>query len=303
MGAIRPGHSVRRAVVIINPISGPGRRRSVEECRALALAVCRRHGVEVEVQVTGARGDARMFAAQARAAGVELVAAWGGDGTINEVASALVLSESLLAIVPGGSGNGLARDLGIPLDATAALELALTGSPRVIDAGRIAESWFFNVAGIGLDAVIAARIARPGASRGLAGYVRVTFDELPRYRAQQYTIEHDGTSVTHRALIIAVANSRQYGNGAQIAPAARLDDGHLDLVVVEAQPLWRLLVQIPAFFAGTLQAGRGLHMTPVIDAVVRGAGPLGYHVDGEPNVGDDELRITTQPRALRVVVQ
>jgi YegS/Rv2252/BmrU family lipid kinase len=289
-----------RAVVIINPISGPRRRRSVEACRALATDVFRHHDVEVEVLVTGARGDAHMFAARARHAGVPLVAAWGGDGTINEVASALVFSESCLAIVPGGSGNGLARDLGIPLDCTDALHLAASGSRRLIDAGQIDESWFFNVAGVGLDAQIAQHIAMPGARRGLSGYARITFAELPRYRAQQYTIEHSGTSVTYRALIIAVANSRQYGNGAQIAPAARLDDGHLDLVVVESQPLWRLLAQIPAFFNGGLRAGRGLHMTPVVDAVVRGSGPLAYHVDGELKLGDDDLRITTRPRALYV---
>jgi len=289
-----------RAVVIINPVSGPSRRRPVEACRVLATDVFRRHGAEVDVLVTGARGEARRFAVQAREAGVPLVAAWGGDGTINEVASALVFSETCLAIVPGGSGNGLARDLGVPLESTAALELAATGSRKLIDAGQIDASWFFNVAGIGLDARIAEHMARPGARRGLSGYARITFAELPRYRAQQYTIEHNGRSVSYRALIIAVANSRQYGNGAQIAPAARLDDGHLDLVVVESQPLWRLLVQIPAFFNGRLRPGRGLHMTPVVDAVVRGTGPLGYHVDGEPNVGDHELRVTTRPRALYV---
>jgi len=290
-----------RAVVIINPVSGPSRRRPVEACRVLATDVFRRHGAEVDVLVTGARGDARRFALQAREAGVPLVAAWGGDGTINEVGSALVFSETCLAIVPGGSGNGLARDLGVPLESTAALELAATGSRKLIDAGQIDDSWFFNVAGVGLDARIAEHIARPGARRGLSGYARITFAELPRYRAQQYTIEHGGRSVTYRALIIAVANSRQYGNGAQIAPAARLDDGHLDLVVVESQPLWRLLVKIPAFFNGRLRAGRGLHMTPVTDAVVRGTGPMGYHVDGEPNVGDDALRVTTRPRALYVM--
>jgi YegS/Rv2252/BmrU family lipid kinase len=229
-----------------------------------------------------------------------VVAAWGGDGTINEVASALVYSETSLAIVPGGSGNGLARELGVPLEPAAALELAATGSHRVIDAGQIDESWFFNVAGIGLDAQIARHIAMPGVRRGFSGYARITFRELPRYRARHYTIEHGETSTSYHALIIAVANSRQYGNGAQIAPAARLDDGHLDLVVVEAQPLWRLLARIPAFFNGSLTPGRGLHMTPVIEAMVRGTGPLGYHVDGEPYVGDDDLRIVVRPGALRV---
>lgn len=289
-----------RAVIIVNPVSGPSRRRPVEACRALATDVFTRRGFEAEVLVTGARGDARLFATRARNAGVDLVAAWGGDGTINEVASALVYSETCLAIVPGGSGNGLARDLGVPLESAAALELAATGARRLIDAGQIDESWFFNVAGVGLDARIAQHIARPGVRRGFSGYAKITFSELPRYRALRYTIEHDGTAVSYRALMIAVANSRQYGNGAQIAPRARLDDGHLDLVVVEAQPLWRLLKQIPALFNGSLSPGRGLHMTPVIDAMVRGAAPLAYHVDGEPNVGDDDLRIMTRPRALYV---
>jgi diacylglycerol kinase (ATP) len=290
-----------RAAVIINPISGPNRRKPVDACRALAIDVFTRHGFEVEVLVTGARGDARRFATEARNAGTDLVAAWGGDGTINEVASALVYSNTRLAIVPGGSGNGLARDLGVPLESRAALELATTGLHRSIDAGQIDESWFFNVAGVGLDAQIAAHIARPGVRRGFSGYAKITTWELPRYRAQYYTVEHGGTSITYRALIIAVANSRQYGNGAQIAPAARLDDGHLDLVVVEAQPLWRLLSRIPAFFSGTLSSGRGIHMTPVIDAVVRGAGPLGYHVDGEPHTGTSALRVFTRARALSVV--
>ena len=290
-----------RAVVIINPVSGPSRRRPVSACRDLAIAAFVRHGAEVEVLVTGARGDARHFATRARQAGADVVAAWGGDGTINEVAGALVYSETRLAIVPGGSGNGLARDLGVPLESPAALELAATGSRRLIDAGQIDESWFFNVAGVGLDAQIAGHIAEPGVRRGLSGYAKITFSELPRYRAQRYTIEHAGTSTSYRALIIAVANSRQYGNGAQIAPMARLDDGHLDLVVVEAQPLWRLLAQIPAFFNGSLVPGPALHMTPVTDAIVRGSGPLKYHVDGEPNIGDDDLQVRTRPRALSVV--
>ena len=185
-----------RAVVIINPVSGPSRRRPVSACKALATEAFARHGAEVEVLVTGAPGEARLFATRARNAGVDLVAAWGGDGTINEVASALVYSETRLAIVPGGSGNGLARDLGVPLESPAALELAATGSRRLIDAGQIDESWFFNVAGVGLDAQIAQHIAVPGVRRGFSGYAKITFSELPRYRAQHYTIEHGGTSTS-----------------------------------------------------------------------------------------------------------
>jgi YegS/Rv2252/BmrU family lipid kinase len=274
----------------------------VADCTALAREVLARHGLAVEVQVTRARGDARAFSQQARDRGVGLIIAWGGDGTINEVASALVRSDVTLGIVPGGSGNGLARDLGIPLGARPALEVTATGGTRRIDSGRIDDNWFFNVAGVGLDALIARYIARPDARRGLAGYARVTLTELPRYRPQTYHIDWPGRSEAHRALFIALANSRQYGNGAQIAPAARLDDGQLDLVVVDAQPLWRIVARIPDLFRGRLQPGHGLSMQKIASAVIRAEHPIAYHADGEPSLGSSALTVTVEPASLAVRV-
>lgn len=290
-----------RALIVVNPVSGPRRHRSFDACSALARAVLAGHGVEVEVQATRARGDARVFAERAVAAGVDLVVAWGGDGTINEVASGLASSPTTLGIVPGGSGNGLARDLGIPFDAEQALTLLVTGRRRRIDAGALGGSLFFNVAGVGLDALIAASIARPGVQRGLSGYARITFLELPRYRAERYTIEHDGERTERRALIIACANSRQYGNGAQIAPAARLDDGRIDLVVVEPQPLWRIAARLPDLFRGRLRPGPGLSMQPVTSAVIRSERPIAFHVDGEPGLGGTALTLQVHPAAISVV--
>jgi YegS/Rv2252/BmrU family lipid kinase len=291
-----------RAVVVINPISGPRRHRSVADCTALAMEVFARHGIAVDVRVTTARGDARAFSEQARADGAGLVCAWGGDGTINEVAGGIAFSDVALGIVPGGSGNGLARDLGIPLEAAPALEVAATGRIRRIDAGQIDSTLFFNVAGVGLDALIARHIARPGARRGLSGYAGMTLGELPRYRAQRYEIECGGAAREHRALFIALANSRQYGNGAQIAPAARLDDGRLEIVVVEAQPLWRILSQVPSLFRGTLAPGPGLVMESITHATIRAGGPIAYHADGEPGLADSPLEVRVHPAALLVRV-
>ena len=289
-----------RALVVINPVSGRG-RHAVRERVTLARGTLERHGFETEIAVTAARGDARRMAADARARGVDRVVAWGGDGTVNEVGSALAFSKVALGIVPGGSGNGLARDLGVPLDVASAVELAAAGQVRVIDAGQVDEALFFNVAGVGLDAAIAARLARPGARRGLRGYVYATFAELPYYEARPYLIQTASGIVERRAWFIAVANSRQYGSGAHIAPAARLDDGRLDLVVVEPQSLWRLLGQLPAFFRGTLRAGPGVHMSQVEQAVISSTGPIRYHVDGEPGVGGPSVRVTTRPGSLRVI--
>jgi diacylglycerol kinase (ATP) len=229
------------------------------------------------------------------------VVAWGGDGTINEVAGALAFSEVVLGIVPGGSGNGLARDLGIPLDPGGALDVAATGQPRRIDGGQIDTALFFNVAGVGLDALIAQHIAQPRAQRGLAGYARLTLLELPRYRAERYGLEYDGRSEARDALFIAFANSRQYGNNARIAPAARLDDGELDLVVVEPQPLWRLVARMPDLFRGRLQAGTGVVMRTVTSVRVSSPAPLRYHADGEPGIGGPSIEVRVHAGALWVM--
>jgi len=287
-----------RALVVINPISGPARHRSVDAGGALAVSVFERAGWTVEVVVTGAAGDAHRLAHAACGSGVDLVVAWGGDGTINEVASALAFTPVALGIVPGGSGNGLARELGIPRDPARALGVAAGARRRVIDAGEVDGRLFFNAAGVGLDAAIATRMAAPGARRGFAGYVRLALRDGLRYRARHYVVTHDGHPVRHHALFMAFANSRQYGNDARIAPRARLDDGLLDLVVVENQPVWRLLGQTRALFRGTLQPGPRLRMTAFTELRVAGASPLAFHVDGEPALGGADIVVRVRPAAL-----
>ena len=202
-----------------------------------------------------------------------------------------------LAIIPGGSGNGLARDLGIPLDRQPqAFTIAATGATRAIDAGDLHGSLFFNVAGIGFDARIADRLAEPGARRGLVGYVLATVSELRSYEPGAYSIHNafdvDGKAliadiIDRPALFIALANSRQYGSGAQIAPSALLDDGMIEIVVVEPQSAFSILRQVPAFFRGTLREGPGLLMRSAASMEISCAHPIRFHVDGEPRDGPE----------------
>jgi YegS/Rv2252/BmrU family lipid kinase len=291
---------MRSSLVIINPISGPARHRSAEACAGLARDVFTRRGLPVDVRVTAAPGDARRFSEQARGDAAPLVVAWGGDGTINEVAGGIAFSDAALGIVPGGSGNGLARDLGIPLDAAAALDIVVAGRTRRIDAGQLGSALFFNVAGIGLDALIARHIARPDARRGLSGYARVTLVELPRYRPERYEIVCNDRTRERRAIFIALANSRQYGNNALIAPTARLDDGQLNLVIVEAQPLRRIVASIPDLFKGRLAPRPGLEMEEITSATIRAASPIAFHVDGEPGIAGSSVTASIRPGALLV---
>lgn len=293
-----------RASVIVNPLSGHGRfEHQIEAHTALARDVLARHAIEAVVRITGGPGDAKTFATEAVAAGVDLVIAWGGDGTINETACGLLNSDVPLAIVPAGSGNGLASDLGLPFDPAAALTIAATGKSFRIDAGKVDNSVFFNIAGVGVDAVIAARFAERGLrQRGPIAYLQLGVAELLRYHAQHYSLVVDGEPVEQRAMLLAVANGRQYGNRVCIAPGARLDDGLLELVAVDQLPLWRIAARLPSLFRGTLRPGKGVTMRAVRNVRVRASGPIPFHVDGEPRLGSDELMIATIPHALTVKV-
>ncbi len=162
------------------------------------------------------------LASDAVLSGAELVVAWGGDGTINEVARALVQREmegsasaSALGIVPGGSGNGLARDLKIPFDPALAIERAVRASPRSIDAGEIGQRLFFNVAGVGFDAHVAALVSTRVHDRGLLPYLTASFGDLVRYTSEDYTLEFENRTEQVKSIVIALANSKQYGFGAQ----------------------------------------------------------------------------------------
>jgi YegS/Rv2252/BmrU family lipid kinase len=234
--------------------------------------------------------------------GARLVVAWGGDGTVNEVGTALAFGEARLGIVPAGSGNGLARDLGLPLTPEAALEAAMSGCVRVIDAGELDGRLFFNVAGVGVDACVAHRFAEAGGRRGLAGYASAAWRELRAYVALEHLVTTDGVPERVRPLLVAIANSRQYGNGALIAPRARLDDGRLDVVVVETMPVWRLVARLPRLFDGRLGDVPGVRMRTAEEVEVCVAGPVRYHVDGEPGTATERLRGRVRGAAIAVQV-
>jgi len=292
-----------KIAVIINPISGAGRRGDVARRRAeLAASLVEHRQLDAEVFVTERQGHARELAQSARRRGVTLFIAWGGDGTVNEVASALVHSDAVLAIVPSGSGNGLARELGVPVDPAAAFAAALDGPSTLMDAGELDGHLFFNIAGFGLDARVAHRFAAGGLERrGFARYLEIAAQEVMTFTPIEHTITTDGSTVTVLPLIVAIANARQYGNGALIAPYARIDDGKLDVVVVRHRSPWAVLWHTRRLFSGTLAQVPGVSMTPAVNVEVSSATPLAYHVDGEPHIGGLSVKVRVQPAALRVV--
>jgi YegS/Rv2252/BmrU family lipid kinase len=274
----------RSVAVIINPISGLGSRPETARQRAELAATClEAHRVEADIFVTERRHHARELTQAAIANGSRVVIAWGGDGTINEVASALAFHDVALGIVPSGSGNGLARELGLPFEPHAAFELALGSRRRRIDAGELGGHLFFNVAGVGLDAEVAHQFHAHGmARRGFGQYLTLSLRALRTYRPSLLTLAVNERIRQVRPLLIAFANARQYGNGALIAPQARVDDGKLDIVVVDHRSLPAVLWRVPALFRGRLADVPGVTMERASLVQLSSEGPIRYHVDGEP---------------------
>lgn len=292
-----------RVAVLVNPRAGAGRRAPGAGAARAALArdVLRERGVEGQVVIADGGGRGREAARALIAQGVETVVAWGGDGTINEVASQLAFRGVTLGIVPAGSGNGLARELGIDRDPRRALEAALAGPVRWIDAGELGGRLFFNVAGVGLDARLAAAF-NAGGRRGLRDYVTALLREVKTYGPARYRVAAGGAAIEGEALLVALANTRQYGYRAVIAPRARVDDGLLELVVVPPLSPPAILWQARRLFTGTLHGLQGVQVRSVREAAITADRPLTFHVDGEVVAGPRALAVNVHARALPVRV-
>jgi YegS/Rv2252/BmrU family lipid kinase len=288
--------------IVINPVSGSRGGTDLARARAeLAAAVLDRIGADAEIFLTERVGHAYDLARAALGRGATRVIAWGGDGTVSEVGRALLHAPAALGIVPAGSGNGLARALGVPRGQEAALRHAIGAGTTHIDAGELAGHVFLNIAGLGFDAVVAHAFSHRVAGRGLPGYVRVVARELLGYTPATYRVRIEGETREHRAFLLSIANGPQWGNGARIAPGARLDDGLLDLVIAQAPSPLTAALKVPRLFAGTIDRAAGVltRRVAAITITVDEACPV--HVDGEPIVcGPGDLHARVLVAALRV---
>jgi diacylglycerol kinase (ATP) len=287
---------------IINPTSGWTRPSTRSARPDIARRVASSLGVDAEVMVTERVGHARELARDAVARGVQAVLAWGGDGTINEVASALAFGEVPLGIIPAGSGNGLARELRIDPRPERAIAAALGATARPIDVGDMDGRLFVNIAGIGADAQIASRFNAPGnRRRGLLGYANITVRVLAGYVPAHYRITTADGIIEVRALLVTFANSSQFGNGARIAPGALLDDGLLDLVVLNERSALNAFLHMPRLFTGAGERIPGCRISQVTEATVESDQPLLFHLDGELCQGGTTVHARVHRRALKIL--
>ena len=288
--------------VIINPISGAGADPNAARRRAdFVTAAARERDADVRIDFTERAGHAAELGARAVAGGAAGVIVWGGDGTFNEAAGALIGTGIPVGLVPAGSGNGLARALGMPWEPAAALSRAFDGVPKAIDAGTMAGRSFFNIAGIGFDARVAALFnQRARGTRGGWPYIAIGVREGCRYCALDYDVRLDDEASRHRALIIAFANGREYGLGARIAPDARLDDGLLDAIIVEERGVAARFWHARHLAKGTAHLAPLVRTRRVRRATIECAGEMEFHVDGEPGRALGRIDVEVIPGALVV---
>ncbi|WP_293300432.1 diacylglycerol kinase family protein [Pedobacter sp. UBA4863] len=282
---------------IINPISG-GKKKS-----SLPALIDEHLDKEKFVPVytfTEYIGHASELAEEAEKKDYDIIVAVGGDGTINEVASKLVHSDKILAVIPFGSGNGLARFLNVPLNAKKAIALINTATYQVIDTAELNGKKFFNMAGMGFDAHLSAVFAG-NKKRGLRSYVELGFKEITTYKAQGYQIEIDGESYDGDAFAISIANSSQYGNNVYISPKSSLTDGYLDVCIIHPISLVKLpvlafqMIMAKTHRSSLVKIIRGKHIK-----ITRNA-PGAVHLDGEPLQLAEQLEIKIIPASLKIL--
>jgi YegS/Rv2252/BmrU family lipid kinase len=284
-----------KTLFLVNARSGSNRRRDV------AAIIAKACDWDHEIAVCGSIDDLDDVIRDAASRGVRAVFAVGGDGTIHEIAKRLIGSDLALGVIPTGSGNGFARHLGLPMGFRNAIRACRTLRVEIIDTATVNGTPFINMMGIGFDAWIADAFARAG-TRGLATYVRVGLRGFAKYAAEEYAVTVDGSVTRHRAYVVAVANASQYGNNARIAPLASMQDGILDVTLIEHAPLFRLPMIAAQLFAGNLHRARGVVTLRGQRITIRRAAAGAAHLDGEPVTLPELLSIEIVPRSLRVIV-
>ncbi|MBR6334039.1 MAG: diacylglycerol kinase family lipid kinase [Bacteroidales bacterium] len=288
--------SKKRILFVVNPISGNRNKRRFPDLAASVLGT----DMSYEIVFTEFVGHATQLATEA-VGDYDIVAAVGGDGTLNEVACGLIGSDTPLAIVPSGSGNGLARCLRIPLRADKALRLLSQGSVMSIDTASVNGKPFLSVAGIGLDAQTAYDFA-VDPRRGFLTYARYAVRNYLHYKPEKVRITLEGwETVACSPLLVTFANSNQFGYHAIIAPHASLQDGLLDTCALDRPSLLKAPVAVANLMLGQLNKSR-LHTDyQAARILVERPAPGVVNVDGEPVMMPETLDIRIVPKSLRVI--
>lgn len=285
---------------IINPISGPGKGNKTN-LKVLIDRTIDKQVYDYDIAFTEYANHATELANKAKNGGYDCVVAIGGDGTINEVARAVLHSPACLGVVPSGSGNGLARHLKIPLDTTRALEALNNAKEITIDTGLLNDHPFLCTAGVGFDAHIG-KVFAESDRRGFMTYLKKTVTEFSGYKNKHYRIELEDIAMDKHAFIVAFANAGQYGNNAHISPYSDIQDGLLDLCVVKNFPKASVFSMGVRLFNKSLPSSKYVETYSFKELSMHIGENQPVHIDGEPFMMEGEVHVKIVPASLKVMV-
>lgn len=291
----------KRIAFIVNPVSGTSSKENMSE--SIYKITDNDQYSECRVFYTQRKGHGTELAAQFVNAGFDVVVAVGGDGTVNEVAKALVHTPTALGVISTGSGNGLARHLKIPMNFTKAVEQLNFAEIIKMDYGLVNETKpFFGTCGTGFDAYVSELFAK-GTKRGMMGYVEKMVTGYLNYEPQHYRLKGKDIDLDGNAFVITFANASQWGYNAYIAPNASVQDGLIDISVITNVPVIAIPTLAFQLFTKTIKKDLLVSTlrTDEITLLRDQSGP--FHLDGDPHEEGKEIHIRMVPDGLNVMVK
>jgi YegS/Rv2252/BmrU family lipid kinase len=283
---------------IVNPVSGTFRRGDIDTLLKYHL---NHQKFNHDIQFTKAPLHATELAQEAVEEGLDIVVAVGGDGSVNEVAAGLIGSKTTLGVLPGGSGNGFAMHMGIGRRLKKGLRVLNDGQRHLIDTVRLNGTPFVNLSGVGFDASVA-YLFKKSKRRGFFNYFRITMNQAYKFPFQNYEISIDGQPFMRReCLLVEVANSPSFGYYFQAAPQAKVNDGLLDLVIVNKKPKHQYFAASPRMISGSIHKMHFVECFSCKTVSIRIPKDSYVHMDGEGFLESKILRYEIVPDSLYVI--
>lgn len=289
----------KRIVFILNPISGTISKAGIPDLIEERLD---KNKFDYNIVETQYAGHATELAKQAVEEGIDIVVAIGGDGTVNEVGRSLINTQTAMAILPCGSGNGLARHLNLPMNLKKCVDVINECDIRALDYGIINDHPFFCTCGMGFDAFISMQFAQAG-KRGPITYMQKVLEEGLKYQPETYEIEDEDGVKRYKAFLVSAANASQYGNNAYIAPQASMSDGLLDIIIMEPFDILEAPQVAIELFNKTLDKNlkiktfksKRIHIHRKKEGVI--------HYDGDPVLSSADIDISIVSKGINIVTK
>ncbi len=287
----------KHILFIVNPISGGKSKMGFKELVDTCLDTNIYDFEVVEAQYPKHAQEI----VQINSRSADIIVAVGGDGTINEVAQEVCKTDLLMGIIPMGSGNGLARHLGIPLKPEQAIKALNTAQVQKIDTATLNDCFFVSVAGVGFDSEIAKGFDQ-SKGRGFWNYLRVGVQSFFSYKEQDYSLQIDGKVIERSAFMITIANSNQFGYNTKISPLASVQDGLLDVCILKKPAVWHVPVLAYKFFTGKAHTSSFLEIIKAKHITIT-PNPSAYaNIDGEIMQVGQTVDIQIQEKNLNMLI-